>query len=53
MNHTPIQSGDLVSPAKAFYVIVPPEYQAYGCIPAEKLIPILMDHLNIDYYVAL
>lgn len=48
-----IQSGDLVSPAKAFYVIVPPEYQTYGCIPAEQLIPILMKHLNIDYYVAL
>ena len=47
-----IQSGDLVSPAKAFYVIVPPEYQTYGCIPAEQLIPILMKHLNIDYYVA-
>ena len=42
-----------VSPAKAFYVIVPPEYQIYGCIPAEQLIPILMKHLNTDYYVAL
>ena len=46
-----IQSGDLISPAKAFYVIVPPEYQTYGSIPAEQLIPILMKHLNIDYYV--
>ncbi len=44
--HRLIQSGDLVSPAKAFYVIVPPEYQTYGCIPAEQLIPILMKHLN-------
>ena len=47
-----IQNGDLVSPAKSFYVIVPPEYQSYGCIPAEQLIPLLMKHLNADYYVA-
>jgi predicted transcriptional regulator of viral defense system len=51
--HRFIQSGDLVSPARGFYVIVPPEYQAYGCIPAEQLIPLLMKHLNVDYYVAL
>jgi predicted transcriptional regulator of viral defense system len=48
-----IKSGDLVSPARSFYVIVPPEYQAYGCIPAEQLIPLLMKHLNNDYYVAI
>ena len=47
-----LQSGDLVSPARGFYIIVPPEYQTYGCIPAEQLIPILMKHLNTDYYVA-
>jgi predicted transcriptional regulator of viral defense system len=51
--HRLFQSGDLISPAKSFYVIVPPEYQTYGCIPAEQLIPILMKHLNIDYYVAM
>lgn len=50
--HRLIQSGDIVSPAKSFYVIVPPEYQTYGCIPAEQLIPLLMKHLNTDYYVA-
>ena len=48
-----VQSGDVVSPARGFYVIVPPEYQAYGCIPAEQLIPLLIKHLNVDYYVAL
>jgi predicted transcriptional regulator of viral defense system len=47
-----IQNGDLISPAKSFYVIVPPEYQSYGCIPAEQLIPLLMKHLKTDYYVA-
>jgi len=45
--------GDLISPASGLYVIVPPEHQVYGCIPAEELIPILMDYLQEDYYVAL
>ncbi len=45
--------GDLISPAKGFYVIVPPEDQPYGCVPARELVPILMRHLQIDYYVAL
>lgn len=48
-----IKSGDLISPARGLYVIVPPEHQTYGCIPAEDLIPLLMKHLDIDYYIAL
>ena len=47
------KSGDLISPARGLYVIVPPEHQAYGCIPAEELVPILMKHHNADYYVGL
>lgn len=43
----------LVSPIKGLYVIVPPEHQPYGCIPAEELIPIMMNYLKADYYVAL
>ena len=34
------KQGDLISPAKGFYVIVPPEHQKFGCIPAEELVPI-------------
>lgn len=45
--------GDLISPARGLYVIIPPEHQIYGCIPAEELIPILMEHIKADYYVAL
>lgn len=45
--------GELISPAKGFYVIIPPEYIQQGCIPAEELVPLLMKHLEIDYYVAL
>lgn len=45
--------GDIMSPVSGLYIIIPPEHQAYGSIPAEELIPILMEHLQADYYVAL
>ena len=45
--------GDLITPAKGLYVIVPPEYQLQGSIPAQDLVPILMNHLKADYYVSL
>jgi hypothetical protein len=41
----------IFSPAKGFYLIVPPEYQAYGCLPADMFIPDLMRHWNLPYYV--
>ncbi len=47
------KQGDLISPAKGFYAIVPPEHQKFGCIPAEELIPILTKHLRINYYSGL
>ncbi len=43
----------VVSPVNGLYVIVPPEHQPYGCIPAEELVPIIMQHLKADYYVGL
>ncbi len=45
--------GEILSPAKNFYVIIPPEHRQEGCIPAEELVPILMNHLKLDYYVCL
>ena len=45
--------GDIITPAKGLYVIVPPEHQLQGSIPAEELVPILMKYLEIDYYVSL
>lgn len=51
--HRMAKEGDLISPAKGFYIIVPPEYQNYGSIPPEELIPLVMSHLNVNYYVAL
>lgn len=41
----------IVSPAKGFYLIVPPEYQAYGCLPAEMFVSDLMSYLGQPYYV--
>ena len=41
----------IVSPAKGFYLILPPEYQAYGCLPADMFIPDLMKHLKLPYYI--
>jgi predicted transcriptional regulator of viral defense system len=45
---------DLVaSPARGFYVIVPPEYSRLGCLPAEQFIPALMQRLRLPYYAGL
>lgn len=45
--------GKIITPAKGLYVIVPPEYKSYGSLPAEELVPILMQHLQVDYYISL
>ena len=47
------ERGDIMSPAQGFYVIVPPENQLQGSIPAQELVPLLMNHLKVDYYVSL
>ncbi|MDP3936451.1 MAG: type IV toxin-antitoxin system AbiEi family antitoxin [Alphaproteobacteria bacterium] len=47
------QEGDIISPARGFYVIVPPEYQRQGSIPPEELVVLLMEYLNQPYYVSL
>lgn len=43
----------VASPARGFYVIVPPEYRALGCLPAEQFIPALMKRLKLPYYAGL
>lgn len=45
--------GELSSPANGFYVIVPPEYQILGCLPAEFFVPYLMKYWKKDYYACL
>ena len=44
---------EIASPARGFYVIVPPEYRRLGCLPADQFIPALMEHRNARYYVGL
>ena len=43
----------IASPARGFYVIVPPEYQSLGCLPADQFIPALMERLGLSYYAGL
>jgi len=47
------KKGEIAMPYRGFYVIVPPEYRATGCIPPEQFIPDLMDHLDEVYYAGL
>ena len=48
-----ISKGELASPQRSFYVVVPPEYKALGCLPAEQFIPHLMEKVGESYHVGL
>ena len=41
------------SPARGFYVVIPPEYRSLGCLPADQFIPALMQRAGLPYYVGL
>jgi len=43
----------IASPARGFYVIVPPEYRSLRCLPADQFIPDLMSSLGTPYYAGL
>ncbi|HEX4045503.1 MAG TPA: type IV toxin-antitoxin system AbiEi family antitoxin [Gammaproteobacteria bacterium] len=47
------QKGQLASPLKSFYVIVPPQYRILGCRPADQFIHDLMQFIDTPYYVGL
>lgn len=47
------KQGSIASPARGFYVIVPPEYHSLGCLPADQFIPDLMRNLSLTYYAGL
>jgi predicted transcriptional regulator of viral defense system len=51
--HRLAQQGLVSSPARGYYVVVPPEYHSLGCLPAEQFVPELMDRLGLRYYVGL
>ena len=47
------KKGLIASPARGFYVILPPEYRRLGCLPASEFVPALMRHRRQPYYAAL
>ena len=47
------ERGEVATPYRGFHVIVPPEYRAIGCLPAERFISDLMIHLGESFYVGL
>ena len=47
------KKGELFSPAKGLYIMIPPEYYNLGSIPATELVPILMKYWKLDYYAGL
>lgn len=51
--HRLIREGEIASPARGFYVIVPPEYRTIGCLPADQFIPALMQRTRLLYYASL
>jgi predicted transcriptional regulator of viral defense system len=51
--HRLLKTGDVISPARGLYVIVPPEHQPHGSIPAQELLPLIMQYVGANYYVAL
>lgn len=47
------RKGEIASPARGFYVIVPPEYRSLDCLPADQFIPALMAETKTPYYAGL
>lgn len=47
------KQGQIASPARGFYVIIPPEYRSLGCLPADQFIPDLMRQKGLNYYAGL
>ncbi len=45
--------GALFSPARGFFVVVPPEYRSWGVLPGELFIDGMMRALGRGYYVSL
>jgi len=43
----------IAAPVRGFNVIIPPEYERLGCLPAEQFIPDLMAYFGEPYYAAL
>jgi predicted transcriptional regulator of viral defense system len=51
--HRLAEQAVLASPARGFYVVVPPEYRSLRCLPADQFIPALMTTSGLRYYAGL
>jgi predicted transcriptional regulator of viral defense system len=51
--HRLARQGLIASPARGFYIIVPPEYRSLGSLPADQFIPALTQRLGLTYYAGL
>jgi len=47
------KKGLVATPYRGFHVVVSPEHQRLGCLPAEQFLPQLMGHLEVTYYAGL
>lgn len=47
------RQGLVASPARGYYVILPPEYRSLKCLPADQFIPALMESKKLQYYAGL
>src|SRR4029077_7589429 len=47
------RKGEIASPGRGLYVIVPPEYRPLGSLPAEQCIPDMMRQAKARYYAGL
>ncbi len=45
--------GQVFSPARGFYVPIPPEFRSWGSVPASHFVDAMMHHLDRRYYVGL
>src|SRR2546423_15468099 len=45
--------GLVASPARGFYIIVPPEYKRLGSLPADQFLPALMAWRKTRFYAGL
>lgn len=48
-----VGAGEIFSPARGFYVIIPPKYRSWGAVPASWFVDPMMAHLDRSYYVGL
>jgi predicted transcriptional regulator of viral defense system len=47
------RKGQIASPGRGLYVVIPPEYHALGSLPADQFIPSMMEQTKTPYYAGL